>query len=384
MITLRLSLHSKPREPGFWKLNTSFLSELEYVNQIKTTIQETNDEYKNYESVNPSLLWEMIKLKVREKSLRYSKNKTKQAKQREMYVEQTIARLQEELDNRTTGDTLSSHLEEQLNDRRLELEKIIEVRTKGAFFRSKTRWYNEGEKNTKYFLNLEKRHFRQVTISNIKINDQEFVTSDEKILIECASLYKNLFSSKSTTYDQNDTTFFPEREDESAIHEQELTVCEGALTERECLEALKDMGTEKTPGTDGLQAKFYKVFWKDISAILFRALNYAYETGQLSVTQRRGIIKLIPKKDAEPFFIKNWRPLTLLNCDYKIAAKSIANRLKPSLPNLINNDQTGFIKGRFIGENIRLIDSDICYAKEKNIPGLLLFLDFEKAFDTIE
>ena len=161
-------------------------------------------------------------------------------------------------------------------------------------------------------------------------------------------------------------------------------MCEGVLTEKECLEALKDMGTEKTPGTDGLPAEFYKVFWKDISAILIRALNYAYETGQLSVTQRRGIIKLIPKKDAEPFFIKNWRPLTLLNCDYKIATKSIANRLKPSLPNLINYDQTGFIKGRFIGENIRLIDSVICYAKDKNIPGLLLFLDFEKAFDTIE
>ena len=125
------------------------------------------------------------------------------------------------------------------------------------------------------------------------------------------------------------------------------------------------------------------MFWKDISAILIRALNYAYETGQLSVTQRREIIKLIPKKDAEPFFIKNWRPLTLFNCDYKIAAKSIANRLRPSLPNLINYDQTGFIKGRFFGENIRLIDSVICYAKEKNIPGLLLFLDFE-AFDAIE
>ena len=84
------------------------------------------------------------------------------------------------------------------------------------------------------------------------------------------------------------------------------------------------------------------------------------------------------------FFIKNWRPLTLLNSDYKIAAKSIANRLKPFLSNLINYDQTGFIRGRFIGENIRLIESVIGYAKENNIPGLLLFLDFEKAFDTIE
>ena len=137
------------------------------------------------------------------------------------------------------------------------------------------------------------------------------------------------------------------------------------------------MESEKTPGTDGLPAEFYKVFWKDVSSTLISALNYAYETGKLSITQRRGIIKLIPKKDAEPFFIKNWRPLTLLNSDYKIAAKSIANRLKPLLPDLINYDQTGFIRGRFIGENIRLTDSVICYAKENNIPGLLLFLDFE-------
>ena len=68
------------------------------------------------------------------------------------------------------------HLEEQLNESRLEVEKIIELRTKGAILRSKTKWYNEGEKNTKYFLNLEKRHYKQGTISQIKINDSEFVT----------------------------------------------------------------------------------------------------------------------------------------------------------------------------------------------------------------
>lgn len=143
MITVRLSLHSIPRGPGFWTLNTSFLTEFEYVNQIKTTIQKTYDEYKDDESVNPSLLWEMIKLKVREKSLRYSKIKTKQDKQREISVEQTIARLQEELDNINSDDTHPSHLEEKLNESRLELEKIIEFRTKGSILRSKTRWYNE-------------------------------------------------------------------------------------------------------------------------------------------------------------------------------------------------------------------------------------------------
>lgn len=89
---------------------------------------------------------------------------------------------------------------------------------------------------------------------------------------------------------------------------------------------------------------------------------------------------------AELYFVKNWRPITLLNTNYmyKIAAKVIANHIKSVLPRLINKDQTGFMKGRFIGENIRLIDSIIRYAAENNIPGLLLFIDFEKAFDSLE
>ena len=82
------------------------------------------------------------------------------------------------------------------------------------------------------------------------------------------------------------------------------------------------MESDKTPGTDGLPAEFYKVFWKDISTILIKSLNFAYEKDQLSITQGGGIIKLIPKKDAEPYFIKNWRPSILLICDYKIALES--------------------------------------------------------------
>ena len=160
-------------------------------------------------------------------------------------------------------------------------------------------------------------------------------------------------------------------------------MCEGTLTEKECLAALKTMDSNKTPGTDGLPAEFYKVFWKDIS-FLIAALHYSFESGRLSISQRRGAIKLIPKKDAELYYIKNWRPITLLNTDYKIATKAIANRVKSVLPSLINYDQTGFMKGRFIGENIRLIDCIIQYASEKNIPGLLLFIDFEKAFDSLE
>ena len=144
------------------------------------------------------------------------------------------------------------------------------------------------------------------------------------------------------------------------------------------------MVPENTPGTDGLPCEFYKVFWNDLAEILVNALNHSFETGMLSISQRRGIVKLIPKKDADLQLIKNWRPMSLLNCDYKIATKAIAGRIKTLLPNLISDDQTGFVKDRFIGENIRLIDSVMKFTPSRNIPELLLFLVFEKAFDTLE
>ena len=91
------------------------------------------------------------------------------------------------------------------------------------------------------------------------------------------------------------------------------------------------MASEKSPGTDGLPSEFYKVFLEEIGGSLTSALNFSFEVGQLPISQRRGIIKLMPKKDADPNLIKNWHPLTLLNCDYKIALKAIANQIKTVL-----------------------------------------------------
>ena len=379
MITLSVALHSNPRGNGFWKLNTSLLSETRYVQEIKTAIENTVNQYKDDTSVNPALLWEMIKLKVREKSISYAAYKNLTIKKREEMLEREIGLLEKHLDNLCNINPSYHIIAERIFTLKKELETMY--RTKGAIIRSKSQWYNEGEKNSAYFLNLEKRHCKQGAISQLKINDTEFVTTDRDILSECTTFYKNLYTSKKS--DSFQSTLFSELSSASLTNEEQ-TLCEGPLTQTECLEALKKMESDKTPGTDGLPAEFYKVFWKDISSFLISALNYAFDSGCLSVTQRRGVIKLIPKKDAELYFIKNWRPITLLNTDYKIAAKSIANRIKLVLTNLINHDQTGFLKGRFIGENIRLIDCIIQYATEKNIPGLLLFIDFEKAFDSLE
>ena len=96
-----------------------------------------------------------------------------------------------------------------------------------------------------------------------------------------------------------------------------------------------------------------------------------------------GVLTLIPKKEKNRLFLKNWRPLTLLNTDYKIIAKTLSNRLIKILPFIIDEDQTGYINGRYIGCNIRLIEDIIMLSKSKKIAGIILVIDFEKAFDSL-
>ena len=143
------------------------------------------------------------------------------------------------------------------------------------------------------------------------------------------------------------------------------------------------MKNGKSPGTDGFSAEFFKFFWKQIGPFIVRALNEAYRDGELSATQKEGLITCIPKDNKPKEYIKNWRPISLLNVVYKIGSSCIANRIKQVLPSLVSEDQTGFIANRYMGDNIRLIEDLMHYLNLNNLPGLLLCIDFEKAFDSL-
>ena len=137
---------------------------------------------------------------------------------------------------------------------------------------------------------------------------------------------------------------------------------EGLLSFEECKEALKCLNDNKSPGEDGFTMEFFKCFFNVIGSDLVESFNYAHEKGQLSISQKRGIITLIPKQDSDLLHRQNWRPITLLNTDYKITAKALARRIEKVLP--------GIIKGCYIGENIRLISDIMDYTKSQNLPGV--------------
>ena len=160
--------------------------------------------------------------------------------------------------------------------------------------------------------------------------------------------------------------------------------CEGVVVETELLSALKQMKNGSAPGCDGITVEFLKMFWTRISKLLTLSFNSAFENGNLSSLQRKAVITLIHiGKDLARDNLKNWRPISLINSDYKLLAKCLALRSGDVVNSIVNADQVGYIKGRRVSTLLRLIDDVTEQLNVRQRPGLLLTIDYCQAFDRI-
>jgi len=224
----------------------------------------------------------------------------------------------------------------------------------------------------------EKKNYNNRYIRALYNSNDELITDPNDILEEQKLYYQKLYSRP-----EDEFVYQNNIDNVNALNNVQKESCDIPITIHELGKALKELGNLKSPGTDGLTTEFYKFFWVDIKELVYNSLIYAYEHNSLSIEQKRGILTLIPKKDKDSRWLKNWRPLTLLNTDYKILTKLLAMRMQNILKYIINSDQSGYIKGRFIGENIRNIYDVIELAKQRSLPGMIVALDFEKAFDSV-
>ena len=139
-----------------------------------------------------------------------------------------------------------------------------------------------------------------------------------------------------------------------------------------------------SPGCDGLTTSFYRVFWAKIGGLVYASFEKSFEDGQLSLSQRRAIIVLLHKgKNLPRDILGNWRPISLTNTDYKIIAKALACRMQVVIKYIIHDNQVGYIKGRNISTIIRTTDDFLEFIKYNNKTGVIVGLDYSKAFDSI-
>ena len=328
--------------------------------------------------MNPTIFLDFFKCQIRSLSIEYSIYKSRQNKVKENDLIKRIDHLEN-----SYASNLTPSLKNELIQCRSDLEAIYDKRAEGIIVRSRANWVENGEKNTQYFINLEKRNQRQKTITKLQTDSGNIITNNKDILLAEKKYFENIYSSRNLpSLDLQQK--LPLLSELPKLTDDSKKNIEGLISLQECLDALKTLKNNKTPGTDGIPVEFYKFFFRDIGSVLVRCFNHSFQEEIMSPDQRRAIINLIPKKDKDPLFLCNWRPISILNVDYKILAKCIALRLKKVIPHIISSDQTGFIQGRYIGENIRLTLDMIEYINSNKLSGLLLFVDFEKAFDKIE
>ncbi len=385
MITLEIDNGNQERGRGFWKFNTSLLKDEIYLHKIKQLIKINIQRYAIGDNIDnlvnvrytisDQLLFDTIKMEIRGETIKYSTQKKKERDRREQNLIEEINKLEQEVDGG------KNNLLPQLNQKQTNLEEIRAYKLRGVMLRANAQSYEQGEKPSRYFCSLEKKKYVCKTINKLNMNGN--MIYDPKVIIkEQKKYYENLYENK---YPEilNENEFLHINNIKQLTEEQKVS-CEGQITLDEIKKVIKSSKNNKSPGCDGLPWEFYKVFYTDISILLQRALNDVYLQQKLSITQSKGIITCLPKGDKPREFFRNWRPITLLCVDYKILSGVMANRIKNVLPNIIGNDQKGFVKDRFIGENTRLLYDIIDYMINAKKTALLLLIDFEQAFDSLK
>ena len=344
----------------------------EYIKLINNKYSEWEQEGKEIQ--DPRVLWDFIKYKIRQETISYSKRKARERRANLHDLEKRLKSCQSLCDSHPSDENLN-----ELDFLQTEYDRHYEYITKGTLIRSWANWYEYGEKSNKYFLNLE--NSRKKKCVRKLHTDYDSCTSDpRKIMNEFKIFYEDLYNGGACKTDHLSTDLFLQKINTKKLTNEQRDALDKELTISECFSILKTFQKNKTPGNDGLTVEFYLEFWPILAKPLVNCLNFAHYYGELSNSQKQALITLLEKKDKDRRFIKNWRPISLINVDVKIASKVIAKRLEPLLPDLIHHNQNAFIRGRSIFDAVRTIDDVLEYAKITNKSGILVTIDFEKAF----
>ena len=361
-----VELNNQERGVGYWKFNTLLLQDQRFLDFMNRELDKTID---SLNEKAPKDKWEKIKERIKKVSSDFSRKKSSE---NSLVIEQLSEKVNEMEENFLGDQCVPNEL---LLSTKQELEEKLLERVRGLIFRSKVRWHEGGEKNTKYFFSLEKARYNAKTSFKIITDNGEELTDSKKILDCQREFYQNLYQAdQGVLFEMQNkfNVFVP-----NSIREQQNI----HFSVEHVGKAMIMMKNDRTPGEDGIPVDFYKVFWSKLKTPFMDMVMDCYQSKILHYTARQGILNLIPKANKDTRYVKNLRPITLLNTDYKIIEKTIANMMLPALEHIIHRDQRGFMKDRRISVNIRKLLDIMHYTASEDLEAVVMSLDFVKCFD---
>ena len=384
-VQVTLSIPSAPVQGrGVWKCNTKLL-------QDPMIIRDLEENYLVWKSLQPGFdslgeWWDMVKSRIKLRLKHHGRERAKAHRNK-------ILSLQSELDSITSdlnhGDRSVNTLKKLDNIKTL-LSQANASHLEGVMIRARAEKLESDEKCTAFFLGRERKRGADKKINAIKDSNGVTHHSQNEISNVLVAFFHKILTSEGQLNTSEQTSFLSGIDLHLTMLERDSL--EAPLSPLELLTALKAMPNNKTPGSDGLPKEFYLACWEFIGNDLTMILNSALSSGNLTLSQKHGIITLIkkPVDETKPGWQDahlqpgNKRPISLLNCDYKILSKSLCNRLKLVMPSLVSPFQTCGVPGRAIHENVAIMRDIVAISNARGWPCALLSLDQQKAFDRVE
>ena len=379
LVSAFFQIDSFPRGPGRWQFNDSLLDDDFFFSHLSDFITSLKSELNKQNSLDKRLYWDILKVSIKDEVIAYSRMK---------FIEKVNDNLDSEIESLNKNlvlDPCNQAIISKLN-KISHKKELIDISTcRGALKRSKIKFIEEGERNTKMFLSIEKNKQTNSTIRSVYDSKNDLVFSPSLILHEISKFYKTLLNPENNPmYDPLSLKDFIKDSSFPKIDEIQRALLESPLIISEFEKALHRLNRESSPGIDGLTPLFYIYFWDIIKVPYFECITESVQYKLLSLSQRRAILSLLPKgTNIDLNYLSNWRPISLLCTDSKIYSRVLATRLESVLDKLIHPNQAGYVRGRSITDHLRLCDDILNYTNQESIPGILVSLDFRKAFDTI-
>jgi len=279
--------------------NTSVLQNEDYIKLITDFWITWQHSQNNFDSL--SEWWEFGKFNIKELSIDFCSKLPKKHHAEQALLSRLAVHLKAQVDLGPYQSTLA------------ELSKFDLEAARGAQVRSRIRWVEKGEQSSAYFFWLEKKRAADRRISALRESDGTIVSDIAGLCDFIPYFYSGLFASEPTDVAARESLL---NNICSTLTSEQSSFCDGLLSIGECCAAPLGMAKSKVPGSDGLPMEFYVKFWDVLGADLVCVRSSCYRDGCLSPSQRTGVISLSFKK-GDCLDNRNWRPISLLNVDYK-------------------------------------------------------------------
>ncbi len=371
------------RGPGLPRVDSGMLSDSNIKREFNQRLLECLETIP--ESWNPNAKWEFIKVSIRSIAWDLKSKHKKIINREDEALCKQINLLKNNKANLLAANNLSIEEEQEL-DRDIayfesNIHQNLEEKSKELSLRAKVKWFNEGEKSNKYFLNIIKKRQQESTIS--LLSDGNIVAMEQKELEKLVvNFYSNLYDENTNLILDSDSDSFYDPETPT-INDRDREFLDKEITLEELRKTISTC-KESSPGPDGIPYGIYKHFWEVLGPYSLNSWMYSSVRGILPESQRSSSITLLPKEGKDLSNISNWRPITLTNCDLKIYTKLISNRVSKVLDKIIHKSQTAYIPGRNVHDNLRMFEFYRRYCEEHDIDAVLMSMDAKKAFDSVD